>query len=161
MIMKKRYFILVLVLILVVAVLFGCLPGNEGGGDSSSGNENILGEDSNGDGVWDDVGDAILEKYPDDEGKRAVLTEYAKAQQAFLLSENESVAIAHAHADKTLDCIYYLYPYEEAREIVESFIGEIANTEERISAQIKAEGYLGGEIFEAPSDEELEIICKQ
>lgn len=160
--MEKKYFVYVLVLVLAVGILFACGGDDGDGGETKSvvAEKNVLGEDSNGDGLWDDVEDIIEESgYSEDE--KVALTKFAKAQQSFILSNTKEEAIENAHSDKTIECIYYLYPFEEASEMVDDLMGKIVNTEERILADIRANGYLSGETFEAPSNEELEIICNK
>ncbi|MEN7982545.1 MAG: hypothetical protein ABFQ65_03800 [Nanoarchaeota archaeon] len=163
MIMKKRYFILVLVLILVVAVLFGCLPGNEGGGDSGSGNGDTVslppdpgeegkrtleGIDSDGDGVRDDVQIAIYHRYPDDEMKRAALTQSTKASQAALIAGNagdENAAHeAAAMDDKAMDCVDEIIGNFDDDSFLED---KIFNTDDRFEAYLKYNEALSGQIF--------------
>ena len=102
-----------------------------------AGKETLLGIDTDGDGVRDDIQRYIYFTYPDDKKLRLGLTYYAIEFQGVLKDANDREA-AYDHANKMSrhgDCLWYLKG-EEAIDICRALRAKILNTRERSMAYI-------------------------
>ncbi len=141
--------------LLMFPLLLGCsgdldgLPADPG----EAGKKTLEGIDSDNDGVRDDIQRYIAIEYPDSEKIRRVLTDKAKADQAFILNadDREKVLEANTEQGKAIDCLWYIDP-ETASTNYKKLKAQVLNTEERIRAWIKADSQLGGMTFSVPLD---------
>lgn len=175
--MKKIYIILIVAVVLILPGLLISCPNNATSiipDDTSpeglppdpgeAGKVTVEGIDSDNDGVRDDIQRYIALEQAD-EGIQKILTAQAKITQKYLipveqLESMEEEIIADAHADMTMHCLRYLYP-DQAIDIRRKLEGVIINTEERFLSYVKTDGFLGGQVFESPTEEELIIICNE
>ena len=177
--MKKIYIILIVVAVFtLLTVLISCpnnataiipddtdiVPGELPADPGEAGMATVEGIDSDNDGVRDDIQRYIaLEET--DEDIQAILTDYAIIIQKYMVSEEElelmeNEIIADAHADMTMHCLRYLYS-DNATEIRRNLEAVTINTKERFLAYVKADGFLGGQVFELPTDDELIVVCEK
>src|SRR5574337_618996 len=97
-----------------------------------AGKETLLGIDTDGDGVRDDIQRYIYLTYPDDKKLRLGLTCYAIEFQGVLKDANDREA-AYDHANKMArqgECLFYLKG-EESIDIRNALRAKILNTRER------------------------------
>lgn len=128
-------------------------PGEEG-------KKTLLGIDTDGDGVRDDIQRYIYFTYPDDKKLRLGLTYYAKEFQGVLKDANDREA-AYDHAMKMVrhgDCLWYLKG-EEAIDICRALRAQILNTRERSIAYIKYSDNLGGRFIRGAPQKEWKDSC--
>jgi Zn-finger nucleic acid-binding protein len=148
---KKSFFRNVLPIELTVSSI--PLPPDPG----EAGKRDLLGIDSNANGVRDDIERYIAFQFPDSEKRRAALSQYAQEEQVFLRDANDKEkTIANAHASKAQDCMYYVFGDIDVAETVrKKMVSEILNTPERSRVYAKADTFLGGQGFEgAPYGQE-------
>ncbi|UJS15951.1 MAG: hypothetical protein L3J17_08455 [Candidatus Jettenia sp.] len=128
-------------------------PGEEG-------KKTLLGIDTDGDGVRDDIQRYIYFTYPDDKKLRLGLTYYAKEFQGVLKDANDREA-AHDHAikmDRHVECLFYLKG-EDAVDICNALRAKILNTRERSIAYITHSDNLGGRIIMSAPQKEWKDSC--
>ena len=125
-----------------------------------AGKETLLGIDTDGDGVRDDIQRYIYFTYPDDKKLRLGLTYYAIEFQGVLKDANDREA-AYDHANKMSrhgDCLWYLKG-EEAIDICRALRAKILNTRERSMAYIKYSDNLGGRFIKGAPRKEWKDSC--
>lgn len=165
----KKYIIYTL-LIISAFVLFACSDGdntptiNDSGlppDPGEAGKLTIEGIDSDNDGVRDDIQRYIALTY-ENESTRKALTKYAKAQQSFLLSDdNKEKAIENVKIrSKATGCLRLIHSFDEAYQILDEIKPTIINTKERMRAYLSTDLLLSGGTFELPSDDELIDFCE-
>jgi hypothetical protein len=126
-----------------------------------AGRRDLLGIDSDGNGVRDDIDRYIAFQFPDSERKRAALTQYAQELQIFLRdSDDKEKTIANAHAEKGQGCVEYVFWNVENRKSDETLLAEVLNTPDRSKAYVRAESHLGGQVFSGPLLSELQSFLK-
>jgi len=128
-------------------------PGKEG-------KETLLGIDTDGDGVRDDIQRYIYFTYPDDKKLRLGLTYYAIEFQGVLKDANDREA-AYDHANKMArhgECLYYLKG-RDSFDIIDLLLAEILNTRERSIAYIKYSDNLGGRFIRGAPRKEWKDSC--
>ena len=128
-------------------------PGEEG-------KKTLLGIDTDGDGVRDDIQRYIYFTYPDDKKLRLGLTYYAKEFQGVLKDANDREA-AYDHAIKMTrhgECLWYLKG-EGSIDILNALRAEILNTRERSIAYITHSDNLGGRIISLAPRKEWKDSC--
>jgi hypothetical protein len=111
-----------------------------------AGKQTLLGIDSDGDGVRDDVQRYIYLTYPEDPKVQAALIQFANEYQGLLLQAGDRDA-AYNHAVKlsrSLDCLGYIKG-EDALKISPALRAVILNTRERSLAYITFSDNLAGE----------------
>ena len=151
---------------LVVLVSTDFVQGNNKSGlalppdPGKAGKETLLGIDTDGDGVRDDIQRYIYFTYPDDKKLRLGLTYYAKEFQGVLKDANDREA-AYDHANKMArhgDCLWYLKG-EEAIDICHALRAKILNTRERSKAYFTYSDNLGGRIISGAPQKDWKDIC--
>lgn len=169
--MKKNRIVYTLLIIASVLLLFACIdrddnrPKNNHPGlppdPGKAGKLTIEGIDSDEDGVRDDVQRYIALNY-ENETTQDILTRYAIAQQDFLLSvDDKEKAIESAKTgSEAIDCLFYLYSFDDAMTMANDLEAEVANTEERVAAVIMTSNHISGEVFQSTPDDELVNICQ-
>jgi hypothetical protein len=127
-----------------------------------AGKVDVLGIDSNGNSVRDDIERFIAFQFPDSEKKRMALMQYAQEMQIFLRdADDKEKTIANAHAEKGRDCMEYVFGGADSMDRVESGLrAEVLNTSERSRAYTKADAFLGGQVFDGPLLSELHTFLK-
>ncbi|MDR4498497.1 MAG: hypothetical protein MRK02_11350 [Candidatus Scalindua sp.] len=128
-------------------------PGKEG-------KETLLGIDSDGDGVRDDIQRYIYFTYPDDEKLRLGLAYYAKEFQGVLADADDREA-AYEHAIKMArhgECLDYLKG-DDSIYIERALDAEILNTRERSIAYITYSDNLGGRVIDGAPLKEWKDSC--
>ncbi|MCG7866446.1 MAG: fibronectin type III domain-containing protein [Candidatus Thiodiazotropha taylori] len=113
-----------------------------------AGIDTLLGIDSDGDGVRDDIQRWIAFTYPNSEITRAALTQKAiLLQDALMYSDDQMLSIEVARENgRAAECLYYTNPdnaYLLATELRSVFL----NTEERSVAYIRYNSQLSGQSF--------------
>ena len=122
----------------------------------------LLGIDTNGNGVRDDVEIWILNKYENEshfpKSKTAIAMQYAKATQIIIQEpekayENKTYELM----DRAQDCAWYLLEnndgrivFDEIRIFNSEMKDKVFNTKERLINYAKYNGALGGHIFSGP-----------
>jgi hypothetical protein len=127
----------------------------------AAGKATLEGIDSDGDGLRDDVQRHIALTYPESERTRAGLIQAAKAMQALILNaDDKQTSIANALEDAAaLDCLYYLRPSD--RDLVyDSLRAIVVNTPERARAYLRADGQLGGQVYESTPFDQRVMKCQ-
>ena len=151
---------------LVVLVSTDFVQGNNKSGlalppdPGKAGKETLLGIDTDGDGVRDDIQRYIYFTYPDDKKLRLGLTYYAKEFQGVLKDANDREA-AYDHAIKMTrhgECLWYLKG-EGSIDILNALRAEILNTRERSIAYITHSDNLGGRIISLAPRKEWKDSC--
>ena len=125
-----------------------------------AGKVTLLGIDTDGDGVRDDIQRYIYFTYPDDKKLRLGLTYYAIEFQGVLKDANDREA-AYDHANKMArhgECLFYLKD-EESFDIIDALLAEILNTRERSMAYITYSDNLGGRIISGAPLKEWKDSC--
>jgi hypothetical protein len=120
----------------------------------------LLGIDSDGDGVRDDIQRYIYFTYPDEEKLRLGLTYYAKEFQGVLADADDREA-TYNHAIKMArhgECLCYLKG-EGAINIRRALRAEILNTRERSIAYIAYSDNLGGRVIRGAPLKEWKDSC--
>jgi len=128
-------------------------PGKEG-------KKTLLGIDSDGDGIRDDIQRYIYFTYPDDEKLRLGLTYYAKEFQGILADADDREA-AYEHAIKMArhgECLNYLKG-DDSIYIERALDAEILNTRERSIAYITYSNNLGGRVIDGAPLKEWKDSC--
>ncbi|NUO07215.1 MAG: putative metal-binding motif-containing protein [Candidatus Brocadia sp.] len=128
-------------------------PGEEG-------KKTLLGIDTDGDGVRDDIQRYIYLTYPDDKKLRLGLTYYAKEFQG-VLKDADDREVCYDHANKMVrhgDCLWYLKG-EEAIDICRALRAQILNTRERSMAYITYSDNLGGRVISGAPQKEWKDSC--
>lgn len=128
-------------------------PGEEG-------KKTLLGIDTDGDGVRDDIQRYIYFTYPDDKKLRLGLTYYAIEFQGVLKDANDREA-SYDHATKmhrNVECLFYLKD-EEAIDICNALRAKILNTRERSMAYITYSDNLGGRVISGAPLKEWKGSC--
>ena len=125
-----------------------------------AGKETLLGIDTDGDGVRDDIQRYIYFTYPDDKKLRLGLTYYAIEFQGVLKDANDREA-AYDHANKMArhgECLFYLTG-KDSFDIIDLLLAEILNTRERSIAYIKYSDNLGGRFIRGAPRKEWKDSC--
>ena len=125
-----------------------------------AGKKTLLGIDTDGDGVRDDIQRYIYFTYPDDKKLRLALTYYAKEFQGVLKDANDREA-AYEHANKMArhgECLYYLKG-RESIDIRRALRAKILNTRERSMAYITYSDNLGGRVIDKAPLKEWKDSC--
>ncbi len=128
-------------------------PGEEG-------KQTLLGIDSDGDGVRDDIQRYIYFTYPDDEKVRLGLTYYAKEFQGVLADADDREAV-YNHAiimSRHGECLWYIKG-EDSIYIRRAIRAEILNTRERSIAYITYSDNLGGRVISKSPLNEWKDSC--
>ena len=128
-------------------------PGEEG-------NVALLGIDSDGDGVRDDIQRYIYFTYPDDEKLRLGLTYYAKEFQGVIADADDREA-TYNHAKKMArhgECLFHIKG-RDSINICRALRAEILNTRERSVAYITYSDNLGGRVIRGAPREEWKDSC--
>jgi hypothetical protein len=130
----------------------------------------LLGIDSDGDGVRDDIQRYIYFTYPNDELLRLGLTYYAKGFQDVLADADDSEA-SYAHSiemSRHGECIWYIngrgfadtrLKDREAVNICRALRAEILNTHDRSVAYITHSDNLGGRVIRSAPMNEWKNSC--
>lgn len=111
-----------------------------------AGKQTLLGIDSDGDGIRDDVQRYIYLTYPGEPKVQAALIQFANEYQG-LLSQAEDRDAAYNHAlkfDRHMSCLWYI-KNEEAIKVSAALKAVILNTRERSLAFIAFSDNLGGQ----------------
>lgn len=113
-----------------------------------AGKATLEGIDSDGDGVRDDIQRYIALKYPDEPLIRAALYQYARANQATLLSSSrEESLILEDAVDLAVECLgYIIEDLDRGYKIYSSTLSRITNTYDRKIAYFRHDRWLGGSI---------------
>ncbi|MFO0795571.1 MAG: hypothetical protein U0586_16080 [Candidatus Brocadiaceae bacterium] len=125
-----------------------------------AGEKTLLGIDTDGDGVRDDIQRYIYFTYPDDKKLRLGLTYYAKEFQCVLKDANDREA-AYDHANKMTrhgECLWYLKG-DESTDICNALRSKILNTRERSIAYITYSDNLGGRVISIAPRKEWKGSC--
>ena len=125
-----------------------------------AGKKTLLGIDTDGDGVRDDIQRYIYFTYPDDKKLRLGLTYYAIEFQGVLKDANDREA-AYVHANKMArhgECLFYLKG-EDSFDIIDLLRAEILNTRDRSIAYITYSDNLGGRIISGAPLKEWKDSC--
>ncbi|MFO0795569.1 MAG: putative metal-binding motif-containing protein [Candidatus Brocadiaceae bacterium] len=125
-----------------------------------AGEKTLLGIDTDGDGVRDDIQRYIYFTYPDDKKLRLGLTYYAIEFQGILKDANDR-EVCYNHAikmDRHVECLFYLKG-EEAVDICNALRAKILNTRERSIAYIKYSDNLGGRSIRSSPQKEWKDSC--
>ena len=120
----------------------------------------LLGIDSDGDGVRDDIQRYIYFTYPDDEKLRLGLTYYAKEFQEVLADADDREA-AYNHAIKMArhgECLFYIKG-RDSTNIRRAIRAEILNTRERSIAYITYSDNLGSRVIRKTPINEWKDSC--
>ena len=128
-------------------------PGEEG-------KQTLLGIDSDGDGVRDDIQRYIYFTYPDDEKLRLGLSYYAKEFQGVLVDADDR-EISYNHAimiSRHGECLWYIKG-EDSIYIRRAIRAEILNTRERSIAYITYSDNLGGRVISKSPLNEWKDSC--
>jgi hypothetical protein len=132
-----------LITLAITRLINGGLPLDPG----EYGKQNLLGIDSDADGVRDDIQRYIYFTYPNQK-VRLALTEIAKQYQTLLMQANDPDAVFN-NATKMArhgECLDFIKG-EVAADILAALRAEILNTRERSLAYIKYNNNLSGEII--------------
>ena len=128
-------------------------PGKEG-------KKTLLGIDSDGDGVRDDIQRYIYFTYPDEEKLRLAITCYAKEFQGVLADADDREA-SYEHSIKMArhgECLFHLKG-RESIYIRRALRAEILNTRERSIAYIIYSDNLGGRLIRKAPRKEWKNSC--
>jgi len=162
----KGSFVVLLFYSLVVFVSTDFAQGNNNSGfvlppdPGKAGKKTLLGIDTDGDGVRDDIQRYIYFTYPDDKKLRLGLTYYAIEFQGVLKDANDREA-AYDHANKMArhgECLFYLKG-RESIDIRRALRAEILNTRERSMAYITYSDNLGGRFIRGAPLKEWKDSC--
>lgn len=128
-------------------------PGTEG-------KKTLLGIDTDGDGVRDDIQRYIYFTYPDDKKLRLGLTYYAKEFQGVLKDANDREACYNhtVKMDRHVECLFYLKG-RDAVDICTALLAKILNTRERSMAYITYSDNLGGRSIRSAPQKEWKDSC--
>jgi len=121
----------------------GALPPDPG----EVGKQTLLGIDSDGDGVRDDIQRWIYLTYPDEEKVHLALTQYAIDYQELLAQANDSDAALH-HATRMMrdiECLSYIKG-DNSYDISADLKAQILNTRERSIAYLTFSDNMAGTI---------------
>ncbi len=120
----------------------------------------LLGIDSDGDGVRDDIQRYIYITYPDEEKLRLGLTYYAKEFQGVLADADDRDAVYNRAIKMTRhgECLHYLNG-EESINVESALDAEILNTRERSIAYITFSDNLGGKNIRSAPLKEWKNSC--
>lgn len=112
------------------------------------GQTTLGGIDFDQDGIRDDVQRYIALTYSTSAKTRSALTQYAKAQQAFLLAgSNKQLATARAQdVDRAIACAAYSLPGSGSRLLMD-LESHLLNTGQRASSYLAADLELSGQFF--------------
>ena len=112
----------------------------------NSSSSSVLGEDKDGNGVWDDI-QVYIDKIASSSQKiKAALYQYAKVEQNFMLQAGDKGA-ANKNAEllaRATACFFYVGP--DSYEILLNLIAEMKNNESRTMAALEAQSQLDGQI---------------
>jgi hypothetical protein len=128
--------------------------------DPSINNATLLGVDADENGVRDDTDRWIAFNAPNSAKERAALSQYAKGMQVFLRDANDKeLSIRHSHEDKAADCMDYVLGLDEAIAKRRQSEAQILNTDLRSREYLKADAWLGGQVYEGTPTSELKSKC--
>jgi hypothetical protein len=120
----------------------------------------LLGIDTDGDGVRDDIQRYIYFTYPDEEKLRLGLTYYAKEFQGVLADADDREAV-YGHATKMArhgECLFHIKGRDSIK-ICRALRAEILNTRERSIAYITYSDNLGGRVIRGAPRAEWKDSC--
>lgn len=115
----------------------------------------LLGIDTDGDGVRDDLQRYIALTYPSDPNAVNALRQLSKTTQEMLTIPQGDVAAAKSVNDKAWrnrSCLVYLYKAVEGHRRAKALFAEQFNTIARYRAWSKQDDLLAGQSFESPRD---------
>ncbi|PTQ83143.1 hypothetical protein C8R21_102146 [Nitrosospira multiformis] len=134
----------------------GSLPPDPG----SAGEATLLGIDSDGDGVRDDIQRYIALEYPSSEKTRLALTNIAKSYQAMLTVPPNNLQAARVIADQSdraIRCLAFIMGIDPSITANQKLHAAFLNTIQRYRAYAAFDSQLAGQIFSLPYD--LEESC--
>ncbi len=161
--MKTRCISIIVLIFLVIAVQGvvysesgSTLPPDPG----EEGKLTLLGIDSDGDGVRDDIQRYIYFTYPNDELLRLGLTYYAKGFQDVLADAEDSEASYNHSTEMSChgECIWHIKG-RDAVNICRALRAEILNTHDRSVAYITHSDNLGGRVIRSAPMNEWKDSC--
>lgn len=126
-----------------------------------AGKATLAGVDFDGDGVRDDIQRHIIFTHPESEGVRMALSQLAKAEQALILATDKAAAIAAGHLEsRALDCVYSLIGESpQSFAATDDLVARFLDTPSRSRSFIRADAYLGGEVFYLTPEDEMKAQC--
>jgi hypothetical protein len=124
--------------------------GESGGGGGGSSVTEITGNDADGDGVWDYIGNAIQDRYPNDSAKQNAMKQEAKALQAAVLAGAAEDSAGMMNAARLLtdagNCLFMTAMTDALGDI--AFLEAlIANTDARLDAYDAFNAGLSNQFF--------------
>lgn len=139
------------IIILVVAVGFGFYHFRNLNILSNTSTSNVvIGEDKDGDGVWDYIQTYINKTYPNSERVRASLRQVAKAMQNFMLDYKGKSFALKKHAKELLVAIDCASNFQGKNNsaVINDLKSKILNTPARSDAYSRANQNIQGELLE-------------
>lgn len=128
-----------------------------------AGKRDVLGIDSDQNGVRDDIDRYIVLTYPDSEKTRMALSQYAREEQKFLAdADDKQKSIENSRLiERAMNCLNYLFKEDVNHSFDASSLldAEFLNTPERSRAEVRADSHLGGQTGYDSSDEEDKAAC--
>lgn len=126
-----------------------------------AGKTDLLGIDSDGDGVRDDINRYIVFTYPDSEKKREALKQSARSLNAYLRDSDDKAKTREngASDDKALDCIIHVFNsnLDTAFKVDDELRAQFLDTKERSRAYARADQQMGGYVSNnGPASERFE-----
>jgi hypothetical protein len=115
--------------------------------------KSVIGEDKNGDGIWDYVGDYLNKKYATSTKLKMALGQYVKVVQASLIDyRDKEKSIKHANeSHRAKNCLEYVMggekKFDEAYKLTTEAEATLLNTKERIDTYFKYDSQLSGSTF--------------
>ena len=128
-----------------------------------AGKKDVLGIDSDANGVRDDIDRYIVFTYPDSEKTRMALSQYAQEEQIFLRDSNDKQkSIENSRLiERSMNCLSYIFRQDINQwfDMTSLLDAELLNTPERSRMEIRANSHLGGQGGGGSSDEENKAAC--
>lgn len=127
-----------------------------------AGKKTVAGIDTNSNGVRDDIERFIAAKHWPNRERIAVLFEFAKVKQSMLVAtEHEAILAEAAETTLVLHCLVRTLDGDTAKAgaTVREIQYAVYDTPERLLAYLRIDQQLGGQIFEAPSPDDVAATC--
>lgn len=130
---------------LPVELTFSSVPMPPDPGEA--GKKDLLGIDTDQNGVRDDIDRYIVFAYPDSIKKREALKQSARSLSDYLRdSDDKEKTRANAASDKSLDCLAHVFDddLDESDAASDELYAQFLNTRERSRAYARADAQMGG-----------------
>lgn len=158
--------ILILPILGAIVSLTACIADKDMSSEPSNGStalaSSLSGEDTDINGIRDDVDSFIDEKFVNEDQLQAARRLARVLQQTILIDKSQAHSVQEVSVEimKAMSCVFYSFPASKDRpigaavasEVVEQLEARTANTRERLRAYLEFSDAMSGTVSSLPND---------